>query len=38
MERDGSSGGLIRTAVITQDGVERQMIPGNKLPHNFWDE
>eukprot|EP01115_Flamella_aegyptia_P013498 TRINITY_DN72260_c2_g2_i1.p1 TRINITY_DN72260_c2_g2~~TRINITY_DN72260_c2_g2_i1.p1 ORF type:complete len:235 (-),score=36.60 TRINITY_DN72260_c2_g2_i1:165-773(-) len=32
MSRDGSSGGLIRTACITQDGVEREVVPGNKLP------
>eukprot|EP01125_Pyxidicula_operculata_P000271 TRINITY_DN10346_c0_g1_i1.p1 TRINITY_DN10346_c0_g1~~TRINITY_DN10346_c0_g1_i1.p1 ORF type:complete len:219 (+),score=46.32 TRINITY_DN10346_c0_g1_i1:50-706(+) len=30
--RDGSSGGVIRTAVITKDGVERAMVPGDKLP------
>lgn len=38
MERDGSSGGVIRTAIITKEGVVRDMIPGNKLPHNYWDE
>lgn len=38
MERDGSSGGVIRTAVIDQSGVERRMIPGNKLPKFYWDE
>jgi 20S proteasome subunit beta 1 len=32
MSRDGSSGGTIRLAVITKDGVERHFIPGNKLP------
>lgn len=32
MRRDGSSGGTIRMAVITEDGVERHFIPGNKLP------
>lgn len=35
MSRDGSSGGVIRTAVITKDGVERQMIPGDKLPRFY---
>eukprot|EP01126_Amoeba_proteus_P048476 TRINITY_DN55_c0_g2_i13.p1 TRINITY_DN55_c0_g2~~TRINITY_DN55_c0_g2_i13.p1 ORF type:complete len:223 (+),score=30.76 TRINITY_DN55_c0_g2_i13:42-671(+) len=30
--RDGSSGGGIRTAVITASGVEREMIPGDRLP------
>lgn len=32
MSRDGSSGGVIRTVVISKDGVERNMIPGNELP------
>ncbi|WFD39529.1 proteasome endopeptidase complex [Malassezia japonica] len=32
MRRDGSSGGTIRMAVITEEGVERHFIPGNKLP------
>lgn len=32
MSRDGSSGGVIRMAVITKDGVERLFVPGNKLP------
>lgn len=32
MARDGSSGGVIRTVVITETGVEREMVPGNKLP------
>eukprot|EP00211_Chloroparvula_japonica_P014325 CAMPEP_0119133266 /NCGR_PEP_ID=MMETSP1310-20130426/13283_1 /TAXON_ID=464262 /ORGANISM="Genus nov. species nov., Strain RCC2339" /LENGTH=227 /DNA_ID=CAMNT_0007123953 /DNA_START=260 /DNA_END=940 /DNA_ORIENTATION=+ len=35
MARDGSSGGVIRTAVITKDGVEREMLPGNELPTFF---
>lgn len=36
MARDGSSGGVIRMAVITGDGVERIFIPGNELPkHSF---
>ena len=33
MARDGSSGGVIRTAVVTKDGVEREMLAGDKLPH-----
>ena len=33
MARDGSSGGVIRTAVVTKDGVERDMLAGDKLPH-----
>jgi len=32
MSRDGSSGGLIRMAVIDKDGVERIFVPGDKLP------
>lgn len=32
MARDGSSGGVVRTTVITKDGAVRNMIPGNKLP------
>merc|ERR1719420_1574318 len=33
MSRDGSSGGMIRTLVITADGLEEGVIPGNKLPY-----
>jgi 20S proteasome subunit beta 1 len=36
MARDGSSGGVIRMAVITEDGVERLFVPGNELP-TFWE-
>ncbi|EDQ90240.1 uncharacterized protein MONBRDRAFT_35094 [Monosiga brevicollis MX1] len=32
MSRDGSSGGVIRTAVITEAGVEREVVLGNELP------
>ncbi|KAL0082954.1 proteasome subunit beta type-6 [Phycomyces blakesleeanus] len=32
MSRDGSSGGVIRLAVITMDGVERLFVPGDQLP------
>lgn len=32
MSRDGSSGGVIRTLVITKDSNERTVVPGNKLP------
>ncbi|XP_039355800.1 proteasome subunit beta type-6 [Mauremys reevesii] len=32
MQRDGSSGGVIRLAAITEQGVERQVILGNRLP------
>merc|ERR1719330_1377586 len=33
MARDGSSGGLIRTVVITKEGVKESVIEGNKLPY-----
>ena len=36
MSRDGSSGGVIRLACITKEGVERIFVPGNKLP-TFWE-
>lgn len=32
MSRDGSSGGVIRMAIITEKGVERIFVPGDKLP------
>ena len=32
MSRDGSSGGVIRLAVITEGGVERLFVPGDKVP------
>ncbi|CAO3588997.1 unnamed protein product [Absidia cylindrospora] len=35
MARDGSSGGVIRLAVITKDGVDRQFVPGNELPTHW---
>jgi 20S proteasome subunit beta 1 len=31
MCRDGSSGGCVRTVVITADGVERDYTPGNEV-------
>ena len=36
MSRDGSSGGVIRMCVITEEGVERLFVPGNELPR-FWE-
>jgi 20S proteasome subunit beta 1 len=36
MSRDGSSGGVIRMVVITEDNVERLFVPGNELP-KFWE-
>ncbi|MBN3305263.1 PB6LB protein, partial [Amia calva] len=32
MDRDNVSGGVIHLAIVTEAGVERQLIPGNKLP------
>lgn len=32
MERDGSSGGVIRLATISEEGVDRRVILGNQLP------
>lgn len=36
MSRDGSSGGVIRMCVITEDKVERLFVPGDQLP-KFWE-
>lgn len=36
MSRDGSSGGVIRMCVITEEGVERLFVPGDQLP-KFWE-
>jgi len=33
MARDGSSGGIIRTVVVTEAGCEREYIPGDQLPY-----
>eukprot|EP00586_Coscinodiscus_wailesii_P000163 CAMPEP_0172482560 /NCGR_PEP_ID=MMETSP1066-20121228/9037_1 /TAXON_ID=671091 /ORGANISM="Coscinodiscus wailesii, Strain CCMP2513" /LENGTH=198 /DNA_ID=CAMNT_0013245785 /DNA_START=259 /DNA_END=855 /DNA_ORIENTATION=+ len=33
MARDGSSGGTLRTAIVTEEGVEREFIPGDQLPY-----
>ncbi|XP_078284000.1 proteasome subunit beta type-6-like [Rhinoraja longicauda] len=32
MDRDGSSGGVVRLAAITQAGVERKVVSGSQLP------
>jgi 20S proteasome subunit beta 1 len=32
MARDGSSGGVIRTVIITEGGCDKEFIPGDKLP------
>ncbi|KII94671.1 hypothetical protein PLICRDRAFT_96776 [Plicaturopsis crispa FD-325 SS-3] len=36
MSRDGSSGGVIRMCVITEDAVQRLFVPGDQLP-KFWE-
>jgi len=33
MARDGSSGGIIRTVVVTPEGNNRDYTPGNRLPY-----
>jgi 20S proteasome subunit beta 1 len=33
MARDGSSGGVIRTCVVTEEGNEREFVAGNRLPY-----
>lgn len=35
MSRDGSSGGVIRLGVITDKGIERKVIMGDKLPRFY---
>ena len=35
MVRDGSSGGIIRLACITKDGVERSTVLGDALPRFY---
>lgn len=35
MARDGSSGGCIRTVVISKDGVKRSFLPGDRIPTAF---
>ena len=35
MARDGSSGGVIRLAVITESGIEKKLISGKNIPV-FW--
>jgi 20S proteasome subunit beta 1 len=32
MARDGSSGGVIRTVVINEEGVTREFVAGDRLP------
>jgi 20S proteasome subunit beta 1 len=33
MARDGSSGGIIRTVMVTPEGNHRDYTPGNRLPY-----
>ena len=35
--RDGSSGGVIRMAIITEDGVERSVFTGADIPRFYSD-
>ena len=35
MNRDGSSGGVIRLAAITEHAVERRVITGNDIPRFY---
>ena len=37
MARDGSSGGVIRTAVITEEGVQRSVFTGPEIPKFYSD-
>jgi len=37
MERDGSSGGVIRMAVITESGTERKLFSGSEIPIHWRD-
>lgn len=37
MSRDGSSGGVIRLAVITESGIERKLVAGKNIPV-FWHD
>lgn len=37
MDRDGSSGGVVRLAIITKEGVERKLITEPHLPHAWRD-
>ncbi|CAI2175553.1 5796_t:CDS:2, partial [Funneliformis geosporum] len=37
ISRDGSSGGCIRIATITEAGVDKIFIPGDQIP-TFWDK
>lgn len=37
MARDGSSGGVIRLAVITESGIERKLFAGKDIPV-FWHD
>lgn len=35
MGRDGSSGGVVRLGIITEEGVERRVVQGDELPKFF---
>lgn len=34
MSRDGSSGGIVRMAIVDKDGVERKFFHGDQLPYH----
>lgn len=37
MERDGSSGGVIRMAIINEQGVQRKLFSGSNIPVHWRD-
>ena len=37
INRDGSSGGVVRLAAITKDGVERFLLTGDQIPKFYED-
>lgn len=37
MERDGSSGGVIRLAIVTKDGCDRKVVAGADIPQHWRD-
>lgn len=38
IQRDGSSGGVVRLAVITKDGVKREVVLPHEQPPSFRKE
>ena len=35
MNRDGSSGGVVRLGIITEKGIKRQVFSGDELPRFY---